>query len=73
MVEFLERTDPQFDLVTGSPDIRAAFGNVTRIPTVFVYGRSGREVWRFIHVKDAEKTHANETDLVDALKRAQSQ
>lgn len=72
MVEFLERTNPQFDMVTGSPDIRAAFGNVTRIPTVVVYGRSGREVWRFIHVRDAEKTHATEADLIGALNQAQS-
>ncbi len=73
MVGFLEKTDPQFTLVTGSPDIRAAFGGVDRIPTVVVFDRSGREVWRFIHVKDAEKTHATEADLIGALTKAQSQ
>lgn len=73
MVSFLEKTDPQFTLLTGSPDIRDAFGGVDRIPTVVVFGKSGEEVWRFIHVKDAVKTHATEADLIDALNKAQSQ
>ena len=73
MTRFLERTDPQFELVEGSPAIRQAFGNVDRIPTVVVFDGSGQEVWRFIHERDAEKTHATEEDLIGALKLAQPQ
>lgn len=73
MARFLERTDPQFELVKGSPSIREAFGNIDRIPTVVVYDGSGREIWRFVHERDAEKTHATEEDLIGALTQAQSQ
>ena len=70
MDRFIERTDPGFALVKGSEDIRKAFGDIDRIPTVVVYGQSGGEVWRFVHERDAEKTHATETDLRHALERA---
>lgn len=73
MISFLEKTDPQFTLLTGSPEIRAAFGGVDRIPTVVVFDRSGQEAWRFVHERNAEKTHATEADLIGALSRAQSQ
>lgn len=70
MARFIERTAPQFPLLKGSDDIREAFGNIDRIPTVVVYGRSGDEVWRFVHERNAEKTHATEADLVAALEQA---
>ncbi len=67
MARFLKKTDPQFPLVSGSEIIAKAFGEIDRIPTIIVYGKSGREVWRFIHVRDAKKTHATMEDLVEAL------
>lgn len=67
MVRFLKDTDPQFPLVSGSEKIAKAFGEIDRIPTIIVYGKSGREVWRFIHIRDAKKTHATMEDLVEAL------
>lgn len=70
MTVFLGRTDPQFPLVTGSEEIRLAFGDIDRIPTVVVYSKSGKEVWRFVHIRDAEKTHATLEDLTAALKLA---
>ncbi|MDA4848450.1 TlpA family protein disulfide reductase [Hoeflea poritis] len=72
MARFIERTAPQFPLLKGSDDIREAFGNIDRIPTVVVYGRSGDEVWRFVHERNAEKTHATEADLVEALEQARA-
>ncbi|WP_419909113.1 redoxin family protein [Hoeflea sp.] len=72
MVRFIDRTAPQFPLLKGSEDIREAFGNIDRIPTVVVYGRSGDEVWRFVHERNAEKTHATEADLVEALGKARA-
>lgn len=67
MARFLNKTDPQFQLISGSDVIAKAFGNIDRIPTIIVYGKSGREVWRFIHVRDAAKTHATMEELVEAL------
>ncbi|MCY6379475.1 TlpA family protein disulfide reductase [Hoeflea prorocentri] len=73
MERFIERTEPDFALVKGSKAIRAAFGGIDRIPTVIVYGHAGEEVWRFVHERNAEKTHATEADLRQALKRLQNQ
>lgn len=70
MARFLKKTDPLFPLVSGSQEIARRFGDIDRIPTIIVYGASGREVWRFVHVRDAEKTHATMDDLVEALKLA---
>ena len=73
MARFIDRTAPQFPLLKGSEDIRKAFGNIDRIPTVVVYGRSGGEVWRFVHERNAVKTHATEAELVEALTQARVQ
>lgn len=70
MAVFLKRTNPQFPLVKGSEEIRKTFGDIDRIPTVVVYGASGQEVWRFVHERGAEKTHATLEDLVGALEKA---
>ena len=73
MARFLKRTKPQFHVIKGSKTIAKAFGNIERIPSLLVYDAAGNEVWRFIHVRDAEKTHATEADLIGALNQAQSQ
>lgn len=73
MARFLDRTGPKFGLVQGSGEIGKAFGDIDRIPTVIVYGRSGDEVWRFVHERGAKKTHATLADLTEALTRARAQ
>ena len=70
MQRFLARTKPEFALVRGSTGIRAAFGGVERIPTVVVYDRAGREVWRFVHARGATKTHASLDEMRAALRQA---
>lgn len=72
MTRFIKNTAPKFPLLEGSEDIRVAFGNIDRIPTVVVYSPAGDEVWRFVHERNAEKTHATEADLIEALKQAQA-
>ena len=72
MQRFVERTAPRFGMIEGSEDIRIAFGDIDRIPTVVVYGLSGREVWRFVHERGAEKTHATLEDLRQALELARA-
>ncbi len=64
---FLDDTAPRFALLKGDKATREAFGGVDRIPTLFVYGRDGRLAYRFVHERDAEKTHATETELRAAI------
>lgn len=72
MKRFLAKTAPQFPLVRGSEEIKQAFGNINRIPTVVVYDETGDEVWRFIHKRGATKTHVTLDELQSALKHALS-
>ncbi len=70
MQRFLGRTNPEFPVVKGSAEIRAAFGNVSRIPTLVVYDRKGRESWRFVHEQGATKMTADLDEIVAALQAA---
>ncbi len=70
MRRFISRTGPRFALVKGSPEVRAAFGGVERIPTVVVFDRAGREAWRFVHLRGSDVTHASTAQLVDAVRQA---
>ncbi len=71
MARFLKSTQPQFPLIAGTEDMRIGFGPIDRIPTVIVFDASGREVWRFVHARGAEKTHVTYDELAKALERAQ--
>ncbi len=73
MARFIKQTQPQFPLIAGNEEMRIAFGNITRIPTVVVYDRSGEEVWRFVHERNATKTHVTLDELRQALQKANSQ
>ncbi len=70
MQRFLSRTNPEFPVVKGSAEIRAAFGNVSRIPTLVVYDGEGRESWRFVHKQGATKMTADLDEIVAALRAA---
>ncbi len=72
MQRFLSHTTPGFPLVKGSEEMKLAFGNIDRIPTVVVYGASGDEVWRFVHKRGATKTHVTADELKKALTQAAS-
>ncbi len=67
MQRFLARTGPRFAMVEGSAAVLAAFGDVTRIPTLIVFDRDGREAWRFVHEVDAVKMSATVADIEAAL------
>ena len=70
MQRFLSRTSPEFSVVKGTAEIRAAFGNVSRIPTLVIYDSRGRESWRFVHKLGATKMTADLDEIVAALKAA---
>jgi len=70
MTRFLNRTKPEFTLLEGNAGIARAFGDIDRIPTLMVFNRDGEEVWRFVHVRGSERTHATAEDIADALVRS---
>ena len=67
MKRFLRRTAPDFQLLHGNKAILEAFGGITRIPTVIVFDRSGKEIWRFVHIKGAKKQFATTAEIIAAL------
>ena len=69
MARFLSDTKPEFALIEGSEAMRQAFGNIERIPSVIVFGRNGNELWRFVHERGSNKTHAELDELVDVLRK----
>lgn len=70
MARFLADTKPRFALIEGSEELRIAFGDVERIPSVIVIGTDGNEVWRFVHERGSKKTHATLDDITSALDAA---
>ncbi len=67
MARFLARTKPVFPMVEADDGLLRAFGGVTRIPTLIIYDRDGREVWRFVHEVDALKRSATVEDIQSVL------
>lgn len=67
MARFLERTMPRFTVLIGSPEMRALFGDVQRIPTLIVFDSEGGEIWRFVHVRNAVKMSASFTEIDTVL------
>lgn len=63
---FLGRHTPVFSIVKGTDQTAKLFGDVKRLPTVFVFDRQGRATLHFVHGKGAEKTNPG----LDELRRA---
>ena len=70
MQRFLGLTKPEFSVIKGNAEMRKAFGDITRIPTLIVYGKQGGESWRFIHKRGAKKMSAELDEIVSALQKA---
>ena len=67
---FLAETSPRFSVLEGNESIRAAFGGIDRIPTLFVFGHDGAPVLRFVHLRGATKTNADLDELRAAVHAA---
>ena len=67
---FLARKAPGFRVLAEGERLAHLFGPVTRIPTVFVFGRGGRGRLHFVHRKGASKTHASLDELRAAVRTA---
>jgi len=64
---FLDETDPVFPILKGDPETRRVFGNLDRIPTMFLFARDGDLDFVFRHERNAEKTHLSEAELRAAI------
>ena len=69
LVRYLAAQDPPFAVVKGSEIAAAAFGNVRRIPTLFIFGRDGRQATRFVHQPGAAKPPPGLAELDAAIRR----
>jgi len=66
---FLEHMKPPFTVVRAGQDTAKKFGGIDRIPTVFVYDRSSRPAYTFIHQLGAEKMHVGYDELKAVVSR----
>ncbi|MGI9509015.1 MAG: TlpA disulfide reductase family protein [Geminicoccaceae bacterium] len=61
--KFLDETAPSFSILKGNAETRRVFGNLDRIPTMFLFDREGSLDFVFRHERDAEQTHLSEAEL----------
>jgi thiol-disulfide isomerase/thioredoxin len=59
LARFLTRHKPVFSVVKGTAETARLFGDVTRIPTVYLFGRDGRMRLNFVHKPDAPPGERN--------------
>lgn len=64
---FLGRHSPVFPVVTGTAETAKLFGDVKRIPTVYVFDRQGNSRLHFVHGKGSKKTNPGLSDLRRAV------
>lgn len=64
---FLDETSPIFPILQGNAETRRVFGDLDRIPTMFLFKRSGELDFIFRHERNAEKTHLDEAELRAAI------
>ncbi|MGI9501780.1 MAG: TlpA disulfide reductase family protein [Geminicoccaceae bacterium] len=64
---FLDDVKPIFPIIKGNDETRRIFGDLDRIPTMFVFGRDGAPEYIFRHKRNAEKTHLTEEELREVI------
>lgn len=67
---FIDRHDPPFPAIRGNDEIARAFGDVKRIPTLFVFAADGVPTLHFIHRTGARKTNATTAEVRAAIEAA---
>lgn len=65
---FLGRHTPVFPTVTGTAETAKLFGDVKRIPTVYVFDRQGNPRLHFIHAEGSKKTNPGLPELRRAVR-----
>lgn len=64
---FLEEMTPSFPILKGDAQTRRVFGDLDRIPTMFLFDREGAPKFIFRHAPNAEKTHLSEAELREQI------
>ena len=64
---FLAKKAPAFTILGEGEGVAASFGDVDRIPTLFVFGPDGAPLLHFIHARGAKKTHAGLEEITAAV------
>jgi thiol-disulfide isomerase/thioredoxin len=67
LARMLAGVHPKLSVVAGRERVVRAFDDVRRIPSLFVFDRVGREAYRFVHRRDAERTHVTVEDILAAI------
>ena len=65
---FLGRHTPVFPTVTGTTETAKLFGNVKRLPTVYVFDRQGKPRLHFVHAEGSKKTNPGLSELRRAVR-----
>jgi thiol-disulfide isomerase/thioredoxin len=68
MTQFLKDTKPHFHLVKGTDESLKLFGDVFRIPTMYVFDQIGKLAFDFIHKPNAKKRSVETNELMEAIK-----
>ena len=69
MDRFLTSNRPEFSLVSGDKVIMERFRGIDRIPTLFVFDRSGREAFTFVQLTGPKKIHARDFELTRVVEK----
>lgn len=67
LAAFLERKDPAFHVLGEGEAVGPLFGDVQRIPTLFVFDRQGRAAIHFIHARGATRMHVTYAEMAAAV------
>jgi len=68
MVKFLNKTKPDFSVVSGTDESRQLFGNINRIPTLLIFDKSGKLAFDFVHARGAKKQSVDSEELLEAIR-----
>lgn len=66
--QFLSDTAPEFHVVSGTEETKQHFGNINRIPTLFVFDAHGQPAMHFIHRQGASKSTVELNELRKAIR-----
>ena len=56
-------------MVSGDKVIMERFRGIDRIPTLFVFDRSGREAFTFVQLRRPKKIHAKDFELARVVEK----
>jgi cytochrome c biogenesis protein CcmG/thiol:disulfide interchange protein DsbE len=72
MASFLDLAPPSFHVLAEGERVRELFGDVRRIPTLFVFDAEGRATLHFVHARGARKRTVTLEELETAVAAAKA-